>query len=256
MKIGFIGVGKMATAIINGLNSTTHDIIISGSSLARSREIAEQLEVEAAHSHQELIEEADLVILGIKPQMFDKVLSELTFKQPILSMAAGVTLERLADLTSSNLPLIRIMPNLNAQILKSTTAICTNDKVSAELLATAKEITDSFGSTFEIAEKDFDTFTALAGSSPAYIALFIESLAKSGVKHGLTKQQALDIASQTVLATAENLLIGSDSPHDMIDMVCSPGGTTIAGLLDLEKTGLTASVVSAIDVTIDRAKEL
>lgn len=256
MKIGFIGVGKMATAIINGLNSTPHDIIISGSSLARSREIAEQLEVEAAHSHQKLIEQADLVVLGIKPQMFDKVLSELTFQQPVLSMAAGVTLERLASLTSPDLPLIRIMPNLNAQILKSTTAICTNDKVSAELLATAKEITDSFGSTFEIAEKDFDTFTALAGSSPAYIALFIEALAKAGVKHGLTKQQALNIASQTVLATAENLLTGSDSPHDMIDKVCSPGGTTIAGLLDLEKTGLTASVLSAIDATIEKAKEL
>lgn len=114
MKIGFIGVGKMATAIINGLNATSHNIIISGSSLPRSREIAEQLEVEAALSHQELIDQSDLVVLGIKPQMFEPVLAGLRFHQPILSMAAGVTLERLGKLTDPNLPLIRIMPNLNA----------------------------------------------------------------------------------------------------------------------------------------------
>ena len=249
MIIGFIGVGKMATAIINGLNTSSHRIIISGSSLARSRQIAEELEVEAAASHQELLDNADLVILG-------KVLADLNFHQPIISMAAGVTLERLASLTSPDLPLIRIMPNLNAQILKSTTGLCTNDKVSEDLLAVAKEITDSFGTTVELAEKDFDTFTALAGSSPAYIALFIEALAKAGVKNGLSKQVALTIATQTVLATAENLSLGSDSPHDLIDKVCSPGGTTIAGLMDLERTGLTHSVVSSIDTTIAKAKKL
>ena len=241
MIIGFIGVGKMATAIINGLNKSSHRIIISGSSLARSRQIAEELEVEAAASHQELVENADLIILGIKPQMFDKVLTDLNFHQPIMSMAAGVTLERLASLTSADLPLIRIMPNLNAQILKSTTGLCTNDKVSEDLL---------------VIEKDFDTFTALAGSSPAYIALFIEALAKAGVKNGLSKQVALTIATQTVLATAENLSLGSDSPHDLIDKVCSPGGTTIAGLMDLERTGLTHSVASSIDTTIAKAKKL
>ena len=152
MIIGFIGVGKMATAIINGLNTSSHRIIISGSSLARSRQIAEELEVEAAASHQELLDKADLVILGIKPQMFDKVLTDLNFHQPIMSMAAGVTLERLASLTSPDLPLIRIMPNLNALILKSTTGLCTNDKVSEDLLAIAKEITDSFGTTCQKVE--------------------------------------------------------------------------------------------------------
>lgn len=256
MKIGFIGVGKMASAIINGLKTISHDIIISGSSLARSREIAEQLNVTAAPSHQELIDQVDLVVLGIKPQMFEPVLSELHFHQPILSMAAGVTLERLGKLTSPELPLIRIMPNINAQILKSTTAICINEHVSEELLTSAKEITDSFGTTFDIPEKDFDTFTALAGSSPAYIYLFIEALAKAGVKYGIPKGKSLEIVTQTVLASAENLLQGADSPHDLIDKISSPGGTTIAGLLDLEKTGLTASVISSIDATIDKAKNL
>ncbi|MGT2907955.1 pyrroline-5-carboxylate reductase [Streptococcus dentiloxodontae] len=256
MKIGFIGVGKMASAIISGLNTTSHDIIISGSSLARSREIAELLEVEAAESHQALIDEADLVILGIKPQLFDRLLPELTFTKPIMSMAAGVTLDRLAALTNPELPLIRIMPNLNAQILQSSTAICSNQHVSESLLTAAKEITDSFGTTFDIAEKDFDNFTALAGSSPAYIALFIEALAKAGVKNGFGKTQALDIVTQTVKATAEHLLKSADKPNDLIDKVASPGGTTIAGLMDLERTGLTHSVCSAIDKTIEKSKSL
>lgn len=256
MKIGIIGVGKMASAIIQGLKTTDHEIIISGSSLARSKEIAEQLEVAYAQSHQDLIDSVDLVILGIKPQMFEKVLAPLSIDKPILSMAAGITLERLASMTKQDLPLIRIMPNINAQILKSSTAICANEHVSDDLFTEAKAIVESFGTAFVIAEKDFDTFTALAGSSPAYIYLFIEALAKAGVKYGLPKKQALAIVAQTVMASSQNLIEGSDTPHDLIDKICSPGGTTIAGLLDLEKTGLTASVISSIDATIEKAKQL
>lgn len=256
MKIGFIGAGKMAGAIIKGLKSSDFELMLSERDAETSQAVAAELGIAAATSHQDLIDQADLVVLGVKPQFLESALAGLEMTKPVLSMAAGVTLERLATLTSSDIPLIRIMPNLNAQILKSTTAICFNSLVSDDLKTVAKRITDSFGSTFEIAEKDFNTFTALAGSSPAYIALFIEALAKSGVKYGFAKDLALDIVNQTVLATAENLLTGSDSPHTFIDKVSSPGGTTVAGVLDLEKTGLTASVVSSIDVTIDKANNL
>lgn len=256
MTIGFIGVGKMASAIIKGIQKTGHDIIISGSSPDHSEAIARELGVTAAKSHQTLIDEADIIILGIKPQMFEKVLSDLIITKPILSMAAGITLQQLADLTDPSLALIRIMPNMNAKIGQSTTGICFNPQVSEALKALAYQITDSFGSTFELTEKDFDAFTALAGSGPAYIALFIEALAKAGVKNGLTKAQALEMVNQTVLATANNLLNTKESPHDLIDQVCSPGGTTIAGLTDLEKTGLTHSVISAIDTTIDKAQSM
>ncbi|WP_161980416.1 pyrroline-5-carboxylate reductase [Streptococcus sp. S784/96/1] len=256
MRIGFIGAGKMASSIITGLKTTEHDLIISGASLARSQEIAEQLNVSFAQSHQDLIDQSDLIILGIKPQLFEAVLSPLTFKQPVISMAAGITLDRLGQLTNPELPLIRIMPNINAQLLASTTAISTNDKVTPDLLDLTKEICNSFGTTFEIAEKDFDTFTALAGSSPAYIALFIEALAKAGVKNGFPKSLALNIVAQTVKATAETILISPDSPHDLIDKICSPGGTTIAGLMELERLGLTHATSSAIDKTIEKAKNL
>lgn len=256
MIIGFIGVGKMASAIITGLQKTEFSVIVSDSNLENSKEKARTLGVDFAASHQDLIEKADLVVLGIKPQVLPLVLTNLTINKPILSMAAGTSLNRLTELSQADLPIIRIMPNLNAQLLKSTTAICRNDKVSDQLFETAKQITDSFGTTFEIAEKDFDTFTALAGSSPAYIALFIEALAKAGLKYGFSKDQALDIVSQTVLATSQNLLLNGISPNDFIDKVSSPGGTTIAGLLELERTGFTASTISAIDTTIEKAKNM
>lgn len=256
MKIGFIGVGKMASAIIKGMKKTQHELIISGSSLDRSKELASQLNLAYANSHQELIDQVDLVILAIKPQMFESVLKPLNFKQAVLSMAAGLSMERIGKLLGSDIPVLRIMPNMNAQILQSTTALTANDLVSEQLLVTAKEITDSFGSTFIIDEKDFDTFTALAGSSPAYIYLFIEAMGKAGVKHGLSKDKALAIVAETVQASAQQLLVGTDSPNDLIDKICSPGGTTIAGIMELEKKGLTSTVSSAIDKTIEKAKTL
>lgn len=257
MKIGFIGAGKMASAIMTGLKKNSNfDIVLSEISVEVSKERAEALGVNYAESHQELIELADLVVLGIKPQVLVTALGNVKIDKPILSMAAGTSTERLAELTDSSLPIIRIMPNLNAQILKSTTAICRNENVSDELFEIAKTITNSFGATFDIAEKDFDTFTALAGSSPAYIALFAEALAKAGVKYGFTKELSLEIVLQTLLATSQNLLDGQDSPHTFIDKVSSPGGTTVAGVLDLEKTGFTASVVSSIDATIEKSRNM
>lgn len=256
MKIGFIGVGKMTSAIITGLKKTDFELIISDSSLKAGQDKAEALGVAVAQSHQELVDEVDLLVLGVKPQVLASVLNPLILTKPILSMAAGTSLEYLDKLSQADLPIIRIMPNLNAKILQSSTAICRNDKVSDQLFAIAKQITDSFGTTFEIAEKDFDTFTALAGSSPAYIALFIEAMSKAGLKHGFPKDLAFKIVSQTVLATTSNLIQGQEKPNDLIDKVSSPGGTTIAGLLDLEKTGFTASTISAIDATIDKSKNM
>ncbi|MGT2888564.1 pyrroline-5-carboxylate reductase [Streptococcus didelphis] len=256
MKIGFIGVGKMASAIIQGLKETSHELIISGSSLERSKEIAEQLGLAYAESHQALIDQTDFIILGIKPQMFESVLQDLQFHQPLMSIAAGISLARLEELVGQNLPLFRIMPNMNAQILKSTTGLCYNGLVDHALLLSVKEMTDSFGKTFEIAEKDFDTFTALAGSSPAYIYLFIEAMAMAGLKNGLPKDKALEIISQTVQASAQQLLAGQEKPNDLIDKICSPGGTTITGLMELEAQGLSHAISSAIDKTIEKAKQL
>ncbi|MFC3928325.1 pyrroline-5-carboxylate reductase [Streptococcus caprae] len=254
MKIGFIGIGKMAGAIITGLKASNFDIIISDRTVASSQDKAEALGVAYAKDHQDLIQQADLVVIGIKPQMLENLFGELAINKPILSMCAGVSLDKLASLTNSNLPIIRIMPNLNAQILKSTTAICRNKQVSDQLFEIAQSITNAFGTTFILPEKDFDAFTALAGSSPAYMLALLEAFAMAGVKHGFTKQDAIAMVTQTMAATAENLLLSDDTPTSMIDKIASPGGTTIAGLVDLEKTGFAASAISAIEATIEKSK--
>ncbi|WP_159560358.1 pyrroline-5-carboxylate reductase [Streptococcus halichoeri] len=257
MKIGFIGAGKMASAIIQSLqeHQPMHQLIISGSSLQRSKDISQALGVAYANSHQALLDDVDIVFLGIKPQQFQEVLAPLEFKQAVISMAAGVTLKQLESLIAKKLPLIRIMPNMNATIGLSTTAITKNAQVQADLLAQVTELVNAFGTAHVIAEEQFDTFTALAGSSPAYIYYFAEAMAKAGLKHGLPKLKAQKIVAETMLATAQQLLTTNQHPGQLIDDICSPGGATITGLMELERTGFAHSVSAAIDGTINKAKQ-
>lgn len=257
MKIGFIGVGNMASAIIAGLKQATDaTIVISNSTMDKSQLKAKELDVDAANSHQDLIDQSDLVVIGVKPQVIDKVLSELVITKPVVSMVAGKSLAQLEHLTSPKTPIIRIMPNLNAQILKSTTAICCNTAVSPQCYDTVITLVNSFGTAFPIEERDFDAFTALAGSSPAYIAYIIDAMAKAGVKYGFSKETALAITTHTMLATAENLCLHHEKPSDFIDRVASPGGITIEGLVTLEKTGLSSSLISTIEATVEKSREL
>lgn len=257
MKLGFIGVGQMASAIITALADTNqHDILISNSSWEKSQQKALELGVVAAKSHEALIKQSDLIILGIKPQSLEDLLAGLDINKPLISMLAGVTLAQLEKLTSPTLPICRIMPNLHAKNKQSVTALCANPAVSQELLEHTRDLVKTFGSCFNIKETDFPIFTALAGSSPAYMAFIIEAMAKAGVKHGLPKDLAVQLVTQTMMATSQYLAETSETPASFMDKVASPGGLTIAGLLDLEKTGLTASIVSAIDATVERDQEL
>ncbi|MBJ8326387.1 pyrroline-5-carboxylate reductase [Streptococcus pacificus] len=256
MKIGIIGVGKMATAIIQGLKPLEIELLISQSHYDKTKKVAKALGVAPAKSHQELIEASDLVILGIKPQQFPDVLKPLTMTKPVMSMAAGITLSDLATLTSKKIPLIRIMPNLNAQIGKSTTAICFNDLVDEDLKGLAMTITNAFGHSFEISEEAFDTFTALAGSSPAYLYQFIEAMVAAGEKEGFDAKLALTIVSQTFLASSQMLLESQETPRDLITKIASPGGTTQAGLDSLKENHFSETIKTAIDATIKKAKNI
>lgn len=259
--IGFIGVGKMATAIISGLDKTKFNILISGHELTKTQAQAEQLLVTAAASHVELVKKADLIILSVKPQVLPSVLSsllsDLSKTKTLISIAAGLSLTDLKHLTESeNQPIIRVMPNINAQIGKSTSAIVKNDFVGAEDYALAKEIFSSVGSIHEIAEKDFSAFTALAGSSPAYIYMFIDALARAGVLHGIPKETATKIVAETVQASAEMLLSSQENPWALVDKVSSPAGTTVAGVVSLEQNRFVATVIDAITATIEREKNM
>lgn len=259
--IGFIGVGKMATAIISGLDKTKFNIIISGRDLTKTEDQARALSVSPAANHAELVKNSDLVILSVKPQVLPSVMnglvSHLTRDKTLISIAAGLSLSDLKHLAQSeNQPIIRIMPNINAQIGKSTTAIVKNKFVSSDNYAVAKSIFESVGSVHEVAEKDFSTFTALAGSSPAYIYMFIDALSRAGVLHGIPKDTATKIVAETVQASAEMILQSNESPWNLVDKVSSPAGTTIAGVVSLEQNRFVATVIDAISATIEKEKNL
>ncbi|MFC4651312.1 pyrroline-5-carboxylate reductase [Lactococcus nasutitermitis] len=259
--IGFIGVGKMATAIISGLDKQKFDILISGRDFEKTKGEASELSVTAVNAHKELVEKSDVIVLAIKPQVLPTILSEiapvLTPEKTLLSIAAGFTLSDLKHLTKAeSIPIIRVMPNINAQIQKSTSAIVRNEYVTDDIYEFAKTIFASVGTVHEIAEKDFSAFTALAGSSPAYIYMFIDALARAGVLHGIPKATATKIVAETVAASADMVLTSDENPWSLVDKVSSPGGTTVAGVVSLEQNRFVGTVIDAITATIDKEKKL
>ena len=259
--IGFIGLGKMATAIISSLNQTENRIIVSGRDAEKTRIQAEKLGIHAIHSHQELVKTSDIIILAVKPQMISTILSQitdsLTADKVLVSIAASLTLEDLSDLIKDReQPLIRVMPNINAQIGQSTSAMVSNSFVSQENQDFVKSIFLQVGTVHDIAEKDFSAFTALAGSSPAYIYMFIDALSRAGVLHGLPKEEATRIVAETVKASAEMVLESEENPWSLVDKVSSPAGSTVAGVVSLEQNKFVGTVIDAITATIEKEKKL
>ena len=259
MKIGFIGAGKMAQAIISGLNEAQRaEIAITSHDFALTKATAEKLGVQALASNQTLVDSSELIVLAVKPQVLPRVLEELdlTTDKTLLSIAAGIDLAALSGYTSETQPLIRVMPNINATIQKATSAIVRNGLVTDEVFAVAKLIFEQLGSLHEIPEKDFSTFTALAGSSPAFIYEFIDDMAVAGVRHGLPKAEALQIVAETVAASAEMILRSDKHPQQLVDEVSSPAGTTVEGMVALHERGFKAMIIAAITATIDKEKSL
>ncbi|MGF1982257.1 pyrroline-5-carboxylate reductase [Lactococcus taiwanensis] len=259
-KIGFIGIGKMATAIIAGLDPTRFEILISGRDFSKTQKQAQELSAQAVTQH-ELVTKSDLIVLAVKPQVLPKVLTELsvdlTSDKTLVSIAAGLTLADLTELTqTAHQPIIRVMPNINAQIGQSTSAIVKNDFVTDQAYQATQEIFQAVGSVHEIAEKDFSTFAAIAGSSPAFIYMFIDALARAGVLHGLPKDKATKIVAETVQASAEMILQSGEKPWSLVDKVSSPGGTTVAGVVSLEQNHFIGTVIDAITATVEKEKNL
>lgn len=148
------------------------------------------------------------------------------------------------------------MPNVNAMIGKGAAAVCGNTFASEEQIEYVLQMFQAVGLAWRLPEKDFSNFTALAGSSPAYAYLFIDSIARAGVKNGLSKELCTEIAAQAVLGSAQMILESGENPWTLIDSVCSPGGTTVAGLLALEEEAFISTIVKGIDATIVRDQEL
>lgn len=260
MRIGFIGVGGMAQAIIGGLlkakTFAPAEITVHSQHEAHYLPYAQAHDLMAANSNAAVVQNSDLVVLAVTPNVAPAVLTavtpQLTPDKTLISIVAGWSLADMATITGAALPTLRTLPNVNVEVGAGMTAVAANAALTGDRLAAALRVFKTIGSTTELAEDQFGVFSALAGSSPAYIDFFIDSLSRSGVKYGLTKKQATEIAAQATLGSAKMVLQSDKIPFELIDQVASPGGSTVAGLLAMEEAGLMTAVVKGIDATIKR----
>ncbi len=263
-RIGFIGAGNMAEAMIRGLlhggASTSENIVVSDVRQDRLDFIQELFDVSVCERNPDTVDRADLIVLAVKPQIMRAVLIELAdhldMSKLILSIAAGISLATIESHLNKDLRLIRAMPNIAALVLESATAICPGKHASDDDLKLAKAVFDSIGKTVIIEEGLMDAITGLSGSGPAYLFLIIDAMADAGVKVGLSRDNALTLSAQTVLGAAKLMIETGEHPGRLKDKVTSPGGTAIAGLHTLEEGGLRTTLINAVEVATLRSREL
>lgn len=270
-RVAVIGAGVMGTAIAKGAAQTDESkqnewsFAFFDPNFEAASAAAETTGGHAVDNAEEAIKGADIVLLAVKPQVQGRVLQSLprVGDAVVVSIAAGRTLNTIADDLAAcgqpSVPTVRVMPNLNALVGAATSAICANAVTSEGQLAVVTELFATVGDTFVVEERLFPAFTAMAGSSPAWFFQIVDDLARAGVKHGLPKRQAAEAACSAMLGSATTLLAGlreGGNAADLVDRVCSPGGTTIAGLLAAQDAGLGSALVDAVDATIRRDGEL
>lgn len=253
-KIGFIGCGNMGSAMVSGLIKSglikENGIIASTKTEKSAQRVKESLKIETVLDSRKVAKEAEIIVLAVKPYMYKDVIEnikdELTNDKLIITIAAGISLNDMEKFVSKDAKVIRTMPNTPASVGESMAALCPNKNVTEEDLNKAVKIFESFGECVQIEEKDFHAFTALCGSSPAYVYMFIEAMADAGVKLGLQRAKAYKMAAQAVLGSAKMVLETGKHPGELKDAVCSPGGTTIDAVCELEKLGFRNAAMQAV----------
>lgn len=264
-KIGFIGGGNMAEALISGLihaNATTPaNITCSDVREEALQQMHDNFGVRVSLSNVEVAEQSDIIIFATKPQILASVLQEtahvLDRSKLIISIAAGVPLAAIAAGVKKELRLIRVMPNICAFVKESATAIAAGKYVMDGDIQLAKAIFDSVGVSVFIKENILmDAFTGLSGSGPAYFFMIIDAMADAGVKMGLSRKDSLLLSTQTMLGSAKLLLETKEHPGQLKDKVTSPGGTSIAGIHTLEQGGLRTTIMDAVEAATNRSREL
>ena len=259
MKYGFIGCGNMGGAIAKALAKATTDFAITDRS---GRAIALAAEIPCGYlSAAEIAQQCDMIFLGVKPHMMKDVLAPLQpilrEKKPLLiTMAAGLTMAQIAEFAGGEIGVIRIMPNTPVSIGKGVIQYCANDLVSKEDLEDFLSDMRFSGILDKLDEKLIDAGSAISGSGPAFVYLFIEALADGAVACGIPRAKALEYAAATVIGAGELVLSSGQHPGQLKDAVCSPGGSTIAGIRALENLGFRAAAMEAVIATYDRNKEL
>jgi pyrroline-5-carboxylate reductase len=259
-----VGAGKMATALAHGLcqaGFTTGDKIVASDVVELAREsFVSHTGARAVATNAAVLEQSDLVVLAVKPQHFQSVLAELAGhvkpQHLVVSIAAGVPLAAMIGVLGRERRLVRVMPNTPCLVGASASAYCLGGAASAEDGQLVSRMLSAVGLSFELPEPLLDSVTGLSGSGPAFVCVVIEALADGGVKMGLPRDVALKLAAQTVMGTAQMVLETGEHPAALKDAVASPGGTTIAGLSELERGALRGCLMNAVEAATLRSREL
>jgi pyrroline-5-carboxylate reductase len=263
IRIGFLGAGRMATALARGwlrAGLAAADRVLASDSLDSARQAFQtETGLRTTASNREVVQQSDLVILAVKPQSMPALLSEIrpvvNGQHLVASIAAGVTLGQLAQGLGTE-RLVRIMPNTPCLVGASASGYTAGRAATAEDVACIDRLLNAVGRAFCLPERLLDAVTGLSGSGPAFVYVIIEALSDGGVRMGLPRAVALTLAAQTVLGSAKMVLETGLHPASLKDMVASPGGTTIAGLHALERGNLRAALMDAVQAATVRATEL
>lgn len=259
MKYGFIGLGNMASAIIKGMVASGEFEATSIYGINRSQKktdaLVQMYGIQAASSIEELIQNVDVIVIAVKPQMFPDVLptikQHLTDNHLVISIAAGKSLEYLQQSFLPTTTVFRVMPNINATIGASTSCYSTQS-TNVDQKNLVEQLFSTVGTIVELPENLFSIFTTIGCSSPAFTYLYIDSLARAAVREGMPKQMALEIAASSVLGSAQMVLQSEAHPWALIDQVCSPGGTTIQGVTSLQVNHFESTIYDAVDAVTNK----
>ena len=261
LRVGFIGAGMMASAMIRGLVKTKacapQNLLASDTYAPCLEQLENELDIKTTTSNKEVADFADLLVLAVKPQIVQAVCKDITTDALVVSTAAGVTLDSLeAWLGASTRRAVRVMPNTPCLVGELAAAYAPNTACSDADAATVGALLGALGSAFKVKEADLDAVTGLSGSGPAYVFQFIEALSDGGVRAGLTRPVATQLAAKTVKGAAAMVLETGKHPGELKDQVTSPGGTTIAGVHALEQGGMRSAVMNAVVAATERSREL
>lgn len=263
LKIGFIGAGTMGKAIIKGLINSgfipEKNIIASEINEETANRVSQELKIQTLTDNKKLTESSDIIILCAKPFHMKNILEEiktsLSREKVIVSIAAGIKTSFIEEIVN-NIPVIRVMPNTPAIITEGMTAVCRGKYTTDEQIEFIKQLFSQIGRCIEVQEKQIDAVTGISGSGPAFIYLIIEAIADGGVKLGLPKNIAIELAAQTTLGAAKMVLETGKHPSVLKDEVTTPGGCTIAGLSVMEDHKVRAALSKTVQETAKVASEL
>ncbi len=263
MMLGFIGTGNMAQAIINGILNVgflkADGIAAFDTDSEKLNSFCKDKGIEPATDCEGLISYCDTVVLAVKPTVLGSLLNKYSGDlkgKLVVSIAAGKSLSFYESFLGKDARTVRVMPNINAVVGEAISAFCAGNTVSDSEKGFVRELLSSFGKAIELPEDKFSIFSAIGGCSPAFAYMFIDSMARAAVKNGMSKSDALMVSAQAVLGSAKMILESGVHPWELIDRVCSPGGTTIEGVLALEEAAFPSAVENAVDASFEKDKKL